>query len=184
MTGRNPTPHRPHHGESVEWYTPPEIFEALGIHFDLDPCSPLSGPVPWIPVRRFLTARENGLTAPWGSGERVWLNPPYWPDVERWIQRLACHGNGIALVFARTDTPWWHEAATAASAVCFIKGRLHFVRLIDGEMVRHQWNAGAPSCLLAYGHECAAAVARSGLGLVFRSEARIQVIPPLLEVAS
>jgi hypothetical protein len=27
-------------GESDEWYTPPEIFDALGLTFDLDPCSP------------------------------------------------------------------------------------------------------------------------------------------------
>jgi hypothetical protein len=30
-------------GSSVEWYTPPEIFEALGLTFDLDPCAPPGG---------------------------------------------------------------------------------------------------------------------------------------------
>ncbi len=26
--------------ENDEWYTPPWLFEALGVTFDLDPCSP------------------------------------------------------------------------------------------------------------------------------------------------
>jgi hypothetical protein len=42
-------------GGDVEWYTPPEIFDALGIHFDIDAASPQSGPVPWVPADRFIT---------------------------------------------------------------------------------------------------------------------------------
>jgi len=37
--------------QTVEWYTPPSIFEALGLSFDLDPCSPGKEVVPWIPAR-------------------------------------------------------------------------------------------------------------------------------------
>lgn len=36
-------------GESDDWYTPPSIFEALGLTFDLDPCSPGEGH--WVPTR-------------------------------------------------------------------------------------------------------------------------------------
>lgn len=35
---------------SPEWYTPPEIFAALGLTFDLDPCAPpypLASDTPW-----------------------------------------------------------------------------------------------------------------------------------------
>src|ERR1700749_4562127 len=51
-------------GDSVEWYPPPGIFEALGLEFDLDPCAPPGG-LPWIPAKRFLSIEDDGLTQPW-----------------------------------------------------------------------------------------------------------------------
>ena len=32
--------HESTYNESKEWYTPRRIFDALGLEFDLDPCSP------------------------------------------------------------------------------------------------------------------------------------------------
>jgi hypothetical protein len=42
--------HEPSVGMSDDWFTPPEIFAALGLRFDLDPCSP--GPDHWVPAAR------------------------------------------------------------------------------------------------------------------------------------
>jgi hypothetical protein len=41
--------HEPCIGQSDDWYTPREIFDALGLVFDVDPCSP--GPDHWVPAR-------------------------------------------------------------------------------------------------------------------------------------
>ena len=112
-------------GGPTEWYTPAAIFDALGIEFDLDPCSPGPLVVPWIPARTHYTQAENGLTQPWHG--RVWLNPPYGPGLDRWLRRFCAHRNGIALVFARTDTQWFHTYAVRADAVCFTRGRIAFV---------------------------------------------------------
>jgi hypothetical protein len=62
-------------GATVEWYTPPEVFERLGLTFDLDPCAPAIG-AEWIPAakRYAIEAGDNGLWLPWIG--RVWLNPP------------------------------------------------------------------------------------------------------------
>jgi len=144
-------------GESVEWYTPPEIFQALGLRFDLDPAAPVGG-VPWVPAERFMCRADDGLTQPWHG--RVWLNPPYGRGVERWLNRLARHGDGLALVFARTDTRWYQEVAQRATAVCFIAGRLSFMRG-DGSRAG---TAGAPSMLLAFGLPCALALVEASLG--------------------
>jgi len=93
----------------------------------------------------------------------VWLNPPYGRDLGRWLERLAAHGDGMALVFARTDTRWFQRAFAAATAACFIKGRLRF---IPGDGQRAPGAAGAPSLLLAYGLPCALALTASRLGRV------------------
>jgi hypothetical protein len=86
---------------------------------------------------------------PWHG--RVWLNPPYGPMAAQFMAKLAQHGNGIALVFARTETDWFHEHVwNAASAAVFIRGRLHFY---DVEGIRAKGNAGGPSVLVAYGDD-------------------------------
>jgi hypothetical protein len=155
--GRTPS------NQTVEWYTPPSFFDALGITFDLDPCAPTGG-LPWIPARRFISLPDDGLAHPWIG--RVWLNPPYGAAAARWVDRLAEHGDGIALVFARTDTDWWHRNVPSASAVCFVRGRDSFIRG-DGASTGAGHNAGAASALIAYGDVCANAVANSRLGMTF-----------------
>jgi hypothetical protein len=154
---------RGYRGDSVEWYTPPEIFTALELTFDLDPCSPLAGPVPWIPAERFITADDDGLSSAWNG--RAWLNPPYGPETAVWLARLAEHGQGVALVPARTDTRWFHATAPLASGICFLAGRPHFYR---PDLTRAPFNSGAPIMLLGFGATCGDAVLNCGLGLCLR----------------
>ncbi|MFI5366713.1 MAG: DNA N-6-adenine-methyltransferase [Candidatus Binatia bacterium] len=149
-------------GGPTEWYTPPLIFEALGIEFDLDPCSPGPLVVPWIPARSHYTKAEDGLTRPWHG--RVWMNPPYGPGIDRWLERFCEHRNGIALIFARTDTQWFHTYAARAEAVCFTRGRIPFVS--PATLSDHCGGPGCGSVLLAYGNRCVEALRRSGLGLL------------------
>jgi hypothetical protein len=59
------------------------------------------------------------------------------------------HGNGIALVFARTETKAVNPALYDADVSLFLKGRLVFVKP-DGTTAG---NAGAPSVLFGYGAE-------------------------------
>jgi DNA N-6-adenine-methyltransferase Dam len=142
---------------SDEWYTPPAVFDALGLTFDLDPAAPPGG-VPWVPASRHFTKDEDGLSQRWSG--RVWLNPPYGRQTGRWLARLAEHGDGLALVFARTDTVWFQRITPVATALCFVGGRLRFHRP-DGTAAL---TARAPSLLVAFGVSCAIAVAESGLG--------------------
>lgn len=145
----------PNRGASDSWITPRIIIEALG-PFDLDPCQ--CEPQPWQCASHAFTQTDDGLSRQWFG--RVWLNPPY-SAAWKWMQRLADHGTGTALIFARTETEGFVEQVwKRASAVMFLHGRLYFYRP-DGS--RAKGNSGGPSCLVAYGTEDARRLERSGL---------------------
>jgi hypothetical protein len=136
----------PLHATKDEWLTPPELISALG-PFDLDPCSPINRP--FDTAARHLTIDDDGLSAAWHG--RVWLNPPYGPKTANWLKRLVEHGDGIALLFARTDTDWFHKLVwPKASGLLFLRGRLNFYH-VSGQ--RSNNNAGAPSVLISYGSD-------------------------------
>lgn len=143
--------HQSRRAVTTEWLTPPDILKSLG-PFDLDPCAPVTSP--WRIAAKHYTRLDDGLAKEWFG--RVWLNPPYGRETHRWLARLADHGNGIALIFARTETCQFFDYVwPTASAVMFLKGRLHFHRP-DGR--RAPRNAGAPSVLVAYGRNNVAAL--------------------------
>lgn len=139
--------HHPNEGATNVWLTPKWVIDAVG-PFDLDPCAATDRPFSCARVN--YTVEDDGLTKPWGG--TVWLNPPYGPHVAKWMRRLIDHGNGIALIFARTETRYNQPALAAADGVLFIEGRLFFL-YPDGTAAKA--NAGAPSMLLAYGAKCA-----------------------------
>lgn len=146
---------------SDEWLTPPEIVRSLGI-FDLDPCSPVDRP--WDTAVTHLSLVEDGLDHPWFG--RVWLNPPY-SQVESWMARMAAHGDGTALVFARTETAWWFNTIwPRADALLFLRGRITFYRG-DGSASLGGHSSGGPSVLVAYGPYNAQALGESGLDGAF-----------------
>ena len=146
-------------GGHDEWLTPPEILLALG-PFDLDPCAPIVRP--WETAARHYTVQDNGLALPWAG--RVWCNPPFGREAVKWLRRMADHGNGVALIPARTETAMFYETVWgAADGVLFIKGRPHF-HYVDGR--RAAFNSGAPIALVAYGSANLDALRQSGLGFV------------------
>lgn len=139
-----------------EWLTPPHILAALG-SFDLDPCAPVVRP--WPTAATHYTIESNGLAQPWSG--RVWLNPPYGKEAEKWLSRMAQHGDGVALLFARTETRMFFEYIwPVADATLFLEGRLHFHH-VDGR--RAEANSGGPSVLIAYGARNMVALMNSGL---------------------
>ncbi|MGY0790889.1 DNA N-6-adenine-methyltransferase [Azospirillum argentinense] len=151
--------HEPCIGQSNDWYTPPEIFDALGLTFDLDPCSP--GPEHWVPARRVYTMADDGLVQPWQG--LVWMNPPFGGRNGHvpWLRKFLEHGNGIALLAARTSAGWFHEWAVKADTMLFPRGKTKFIRP-DGSV---GGSPGTGIVLLGVGEVANNALRRSGLGL-------------------
>jgi hypothetical protein len=143
-------------GKSQTHITPRWILDRLG-PFDLDPAA--ADPRPWDCATRNITEAEDGLSMPWRG--RVFLNPPYDRyQVAAWIQRLADHGHGTALLHARTETDWFLPIWRSASGILFMANRIHF-HLPDG--TRHAANSGAPPVLAAFGAEDLAVLRESDI---------------------
>lgn len=141
-----------------EWLTPPEIIKSLGV-FDLDPCAPHPDKRPWNTANNHLHKELDGLNSNWFG--RVWLNPPYGRETSKWLDKLSLHGNGIALIFARTETKMFFNSVwNKADAIFFFNGRLTFYN-VNGTKAKA--NSGAPSCLIIYGKENITSVKNSNL---------------------
>lgn len=176
----------------TEWLTPPELLAALG-PFDLDPCAPVNRP--WDMAARHFTAEDDAFRQDWGGPSvRKFMNPPYQepeqacgrncakkrcpdrghhvnryvPGTADWMKRLADEGNGVALVFARTETGiFFPHVWQKADAIFFFDSRLTFYH-VDGTLSER--DSGAPSCLVAYGPENAEAIRGCGRGVVMKKK--------------
>jgi hypothetical protein len=139
-------------GKSQVHITPKWIIDALG-PFDLDPCA--AHPRPWDCAKKNLSERDNGFSYKWLTEQLIWLNPPFNRyGVEEWLTRLALHGNGIALLHARTETAWFRVCWKHASGIFFLHQRVIFCKpdgspqtTLKGEVA----NSGAPVCFVAFG---------------------------------
>lgn len=129
-----------------EWLTPKYIIDSLG-EFDLDPCAPSE--IFWLTAEKHYVKADDGLSLPWEG--RIWLNPPYSrPLINKFLEKMAHHNNGIALIFARTDTKLFHDLVfDKASALLFMKGRIKFYNL-NGE---EGGTPGIGSVLVAYDND-------------------------------
>jgi hypothetical protein len=147
-----------------EWLTPPWLLARLG-EFDLDPCSPSDARRPWPIAKLHFSIEDNGLNKEWFG--RVWLNPPYGSKLSIWVKRLAHHGNGLALIPARTDTKAFFDFVWGtASAILFFRGRLRFHHA-NGSLSTN--SMGAAHVLVGYGENNATAMSKlTDLGFFIR----------------
>ena len=135
---------------SDDWYTPPWLFEAAGLVFDMDVAAPVDPSRRTCPARAYLTPVEDGLVSPWHG--LVWCNPPY-SNAGPWVTRFAKHEDGGLMLTMGARARWVGElmgAADALSLVAFPLGRP------DGRMA----GAGAMMILTARGDQCVSALAR------------------------
>lgn len=102
---------------SWEWETPSEVYAELDreFGFTFDPC-PLGGEVDG----------RSSLFSRW-EGQRVFCNPPYGPEIRRFLERATEAELAVFLIPARTDTRWFHDIVLPhAKEIRFVKGRLKF----------------------------------------------------------
>jgi hypothetical protein len=157
--------HEPCVGATDEWYTPPHFFEAFNTTFDLDPCSPGPG-IGFVPARHIITAEQDGLAHAWFG--LVWMNPPFGGRNGQvpWLRKFRAHGNGIALVAARTSAGWFHDHAIGMQTVLFPRGKTKFHRP-DGTIGKAP---GTGIVLLGMGFRADRILQNCGLGWIAKSD--------------
>lgn len=151
-------------GKSNEWYTPKYIFDALECVFDMDVCAPISLEHVKTPTDTFLTNRSLGRD--WKGF--VWMNPPFGGrnGIIPWLNKLADHGNGIALTPDRTSAPWWQDICARADAHLQVRNKIKFI----DEFGEEGKQPGNGTTLFAFGDEAVKALStadQNGLGLLF-----------------
>ena len=131
-----------------EWYTPRWLIDALG-PFDTDPCAPPQEVRPFEIAPTAWTKADDGLAREWQGV--VWMNPPYSREpLRRFCEKMAGHGNGIALLVNRQDNLLWQEVIfPSAASMIFMRHRVKFLQP-DGR----QSSPFFGSCLVAWGVEC------------------------------
>jgi hypothetical protein len=143
-------------GTSDDYYTPPFIFEALNLEFDMDVCAPATG-VPWIPAKRSVSVIEDGLITPWDG--LVWCNPPF-SNISPWIDKMETHKNGIALVGV-SKSKWCNKAWNQSGAIMLLPSNLKFIRANGNPE-----SILTATMLIGYGHQAVTAMNASNLGRV------------------
>lgn len=165
-----------HEGATNVWLTPGWVIDLIR-PFELDPCAADPRPFDIAPFN--FTEAEDGLTRSWDdeTGHRpfVFCNPPYGPHTGKWLDRMADHDHGIALVFARTETRAMQAALRAAKAVFFFSKRITFLQGTP-PFDPGPTSGGAPSCLLAYGPEAFSRISRPRLAKYGQTFVRL---PPI-----
>lgn len=122
-----------HNTGNNEWYTPPEIVEAaravLG-EIELDPAtSEIANEA--VRAAEFYTIEDDALSLDWPPS-KIWMNPPYAAGlvskfIGKFIEAAQTGATGIVLVNNATETGWFQDLASVASAICFHKGRIRYV---------------------------------------------------------
>ena len=121
-----------------EWYTPAEYVDRARCVMGSIDCDPASNPHAQQTVQAgaWYSKEDDGLAQAWRGN--VWLNPPYsYPEIAQFIGKLIEElriGNvkqAVLLTNNSADTAWFHDAASAASAICFTRGRIAFYKADD-----------------------------------------------------
>jgi len=109
--------------------TPQALFNQLDreFHFTLDAAASDRN----AKCAVYLTETDDALHRPWAPAV-VWCNPPYGRGIRAWVEKgYREAGLGalvVMLVPATTDLAWWHEVASYADEIRFIRGRVAFER--------------------------------------------------------
>lgn len=131
-----------------DYETPYEIYYNACQDFKIFPKLDVSATATNSKCANYYTPDEDGLTKDWNK--TFWCNPPY-SKVADFMKKAYYDSKkfqveGICLIFAKTDTKFWHSFIEGKAEVHFIKGRIKFLK--HGFKTKN--SAPYPSCFVIY----------------------------------
>jgi len=126
-----------HSSKSMEWRTPPGVFDTLDREFGFEVDAAASPANALCDL--YWTEDDDALSLDWstnitsasGTGPTVFLNPPYGRGVGVWvgkaIEQQAKGCTVVMVLMACTDTKWWAKLWGSAHEVRFVTGRIRFL---------------------------------------------------------
>ena len=121
-----------HESQRSDWGTPWHVFDAYNdaFHFTLDVCASAANRK----HPRYFSEEMDGLAQDW-SDDICWMNPPYGPQIGRWLEKAYRSSQAgatvCALIPARTGTRWWHAWVLGKGEIRYRQGRITFVGAPD-----------------------------------------------------
>lgn len=157
-----------------DWLTPPEVLERVRAFFGgripFDPCTERDNPT-GADTYCTGTTDDDGLSEPWGLD--AFVNPPYSknaagvPQIRLWAAKIHEEARGGARIIAllpcgaRFSTGYWqdHILSPLLDAVCFVRGRIKFLKASTREPGKgnnydsaiYGFNVGLEAFRLAFG---------------------------------
>lgn len=151
-------------GKSNEWYTPKYVFDAMGVHFDLDVASPVNREFCSVPAEKFIT--QDSLDMEWNGF--IWMNPPYGNQKTKfdWINKFLSVENGVALMPDRTSAPWWQYFSQNCDRILFTNKKIKFINEF-GEIGESPSNGSTLFSIGEKGVQALTNAEKNGLGNCF-----------------
>ncbi len=116
-----------------ESYTPSLYIEAARCVMGSIDCDPASNNIAQqvVKAKAYYTLETDGLKQTWDGN--IFLNPPYsHPEIAHFIDKLIAElkkgQQAILLTNDNTDTLWFQQAAIKSSVICFLRGRINFLK--------------------------------------------------------
>lgn len=114
-----------------EWYTPEKFIKSAKLvmgSIDLDPASSEQANA-IVKAETYFTKEDNGIDQEWNGN--IWMNPPYDKQIKQFAKKTKedreSYSQLIALVNNATETGWFFDFVSVASAICFPSARIKFL---------------------------------------------------------
>ena len=128
--------------------TPPDLLREAYLKYGIYPELDVACNHKNYKCDHYLSETFDSLCRDWNMD--FFMNPPY-SKVEKFMKKAyyehkAYNVNALILVYAKTDTKWWHSYVENKAEVHFIKGRIKF--FLNGYETKN--SAPYPSCWIIY----------------------------------
>ena len=132
-----------------EWATPKNRFDYVVENYNVTPLLDVCATFLNRKCALFHSKKDSALEKNWVH--TWWMNPPY-SEISTWMkyayeQHLKHNVTGVALIYSKTDTRYWHDYVEGKAEVHFIKGRIKF---LDEFGKQSKNSAPYPSCYVIW----------------------------------